>query len=238
MITITRPGCLLALALLVMPCSSRSEDSTGVYNGSFEKIVAGGRRPDGWAAAGEKAIVQELSVEQDPDRGHVARLRCTRFVSGTPSSHVMIAQFGHAALQSGRWYRASLWARAKDLEAGVVQVRLTNIKTWTPVGLSGSFQPGDRWQRYEFVFRAERDLKPADSRLAVYFQSAGTLWLDDVMFEETAAFEPQWLPAIPMAGVTNALPNSSFEGGEGWGTSAGSELRLDHQPIPACRPLG
>ena len=26
-----------------------------------------------------------------------------------------------------------------------------------------------------------------------------------------------------MEGVTNALPNSSFEGGEGWGCSAGSD---------------
>ena len=99
--------------LLLMPCSSPADDSAGVYNGSFRKTVAGGKRPDGWQAAGDKAIVQELSVEQDPERGQVARLRCTRFVPGTPSSHVMLAQFGHVGVRDGRWYRVSLWARAK-----------------------------------------------------------------------------------------------------------------------------
>jgi hypothetical protein len=173
--------------------------------------------------AGDKAVVQELTAEQDPTRGHVARLRCTRFVPGTPSSHAMIAQFGHVAVQSGRWYRLSLWARASDLEAGVVQLNMVDFRSWSSVGLSDSFVPTDAWQRFEFVFRAERDLKPADSRLALYFLSTGTLWLDDVMLAETTAPERQWLPAVPMTGVTNALANSSFEGGEGWGCSAGRD---------------
>ena len=106
----------------------------------------------------------------------------------------------------------------------MVQVRLTDVRIWKPVGLSKSFLPGDRWQHYEFVFRADRDLKPADSRLSLYFQSTGTLWLADIALAETAAFHEQWLPAIPMTGVKNALPNSSFEAGEGWGTSAGGNF--------------
>jgi hypothetical protein len=188
---------------------------------SIQKTVAGGRLPEGWQAAGDKAVLQELTAQQDPKRGHVARLRCTQFVPGTPSSHAMIAQFGHVAVQSGRWYRLSLWARASDLEAGVVQLNMANFRNWSSVGLSGSFVPSEDWQRFEFVFQAERDLKPADSRLAIYFLSTGTLWLDDVAIEETAPPKRQWLPAIPIEGLTNALPNSSFEGGEGWGCSAG-----------------
>ena len=206
---------------LAMACCLHAEEEGKVYNGSFEKTAAGGRAPEGWQAAGDKAVVQELTAEQDPTRGHVARLRCTQFVPGTSSSHAMIAQSGHVGVRSGRWYRLSLWARAADLEAGVVQLELANFRSWSSVGLSGSFVPSDDWQRFEFVFRAERDLKPADSRLAIYFLSTGTLWLDDVAIEETTAPRRQWLPAIPMTGVTNALPNSSFEGGEGWGCSAG-----------------
>ena len=89
-----RLSILILLVCLVVPCSSLAGESSGIYNGSFRKTVADGRRPDGWQAAGDKAIQQELSVEQDPERGQVARLRCTRFVPGGPSSHVMIAQFG------------------------------------------------------------------------------------------------------------------------------------------------
>ena len=205
---------------LAMACCLQAQEEGKVYNGSFDKTAAGGRVPEGWQAAGNPDVVQELAAEQDPTRGHVARLRCTRFVPGTASSHAMIAQSGHVGVRSGRWYRLSLWARAADLEAGVVQLGLANFRSWSPVGLSGNFMPSEKWQRFEFVFRAERDLKSADSRLAIYFLSTGTLWLDDVAIEETAEPRRQWLPALSMTGVTNALPNSSFEGGEGWGCSA------------------
>ena len=81
--------------------------------------------------------------------------------------------------------------------------------------------PSEDWQRFEFVFQASRDLKPADSRFAIYFASTGTLWLDDVAIEETTAPKRERLPVISMEGVKNALPNSSFEcGGDGWGCPA------------------
>ena len=206
---------------LAMACGLNAQEQGGVYNGSFEKTTAGGHAPEGWQAAGDKAVVQELTAEQDPTRGHVARLRCTRFVPGTSSSHVMIAQFGHVGVRNGHWYRLSLWARASDLEAGVVQLGLANFRNWSQAGLSGNFVPADTWQRFQFIFQAQQNLKPADSRLAIYFLSTGTLWLDDVAIEETTEPKRQWLPAVSMTGATNALVNSSFEGGEGWGCSAG-----------------
>ncbi len=45
-----------------------------VDNGSFERTGTGGL-PERWPAAGDKAVVQELTVEKDPTRGHVASLR-------------------------------------------------------------------------------------------------------------------------------------------------------------------
>jgi len=216
----THPIVLWFVLGLALACFAHAEEG-GVYNGSFEKIVAGARAPDGWQAAGDKAVVQELAVDEDAKRGRVARLRCTQFMPGKASSHAMIAQMRHVGVRSGRWYRLSLWARASDLEAGVVQLNLVNSRAWAPAGLSGSFVPGDDWQRHEFVFRAERDLKPADSRLAFYFLSTGTLWLDDVAIEETTQPKRQWLPAVTIEGAANALANSSFEAGQGWGCSAG-----------------
>jgi hypothetical protein len=210
----------LCACVALAACGLHAEEG-GVYNGSFAKTAADGRGPDGWKAEGDGNVVQELTAERDHERGHAARLHCTRFAQGTPASHAMIAQSGHVAVRGGRWYRVSLWARASELEAGVVQVGLANSRIWAAAGLLDSFLPGDQWQRFEFVFRAERDVKAADSRLAIYFLSTGTLWLSDVAIKETTEPVRRWLPAIPGEGVTNALPNSSFEGGEAWGCSAG-----------------
>jgi len=54
--------------------------------------------------------------------------------------------------------------------------------------------------------------------LQVWFKSTGTLWLDDVTLAETSD-KPQWYPRIGTEGVTNAIPNSSFQCGTiGWGS--------------------
>jgi hypothetical protein len=205
---------------VALACCTHAAEEGRVYNGSFTQTAAQGRAPEGWQTAGDKAVVQELTTERDPKRGTVARLRCTQFVAGTSSSHAMIAQVGHVGARNGQWYRLSFWARAADLEAGVAQVQLVNCRSWGSAGLAGSFTPGADWQPCEFVFRATRDVKPADSRLAIHFQSTGTLWLSDVAMEETTEPKRQWLPTITMAGAANVLPNSSFEFGEGWGCSA------------------
>ncbi len=216
-----RPALLLVAVALMTPCCLNAQEEGKVYNGSFQKLAADGRTPDGWQTAGEKAILQQVTVDKDPARGQVGRITCTKFVPGTSSSHVMLAQFGHVGVTSGRWYRVSLWARAADLAAGVVQVGLANFHTWGGPGLSGSFVPTEEWKQYEFTFQANRDLKPADSRFAILFGSTGTLWVADVAIEDTAAVKRQRFPVISMEGVQNAIPNSSFEcGGAGWGCPA------------------
>lgn len=215
-----RPIVLSLLAIVAIQTRIFAQDGQ-VWNGSFEKTTAGGRIPEGWQAAGEKAVVQELMAERDPIRGHVARLTCTQFAPGTPASHAMICQYGQVAVRNGQWYRLSLWARSSELDAGVVQLNLVNFRGWASAGLSASFVPSEKWQRFEFFFRAERDVAAKDSRLAIYFLSTGTLWLDDVSIEETTPLKRQWLPEVSLEGVSNALPNSSFEEGEGWGCSAG-----------------
>ncbi len=77
-----------------------------------------------------------------------------------------------------------------------------NSHNWANVGLSGSCVPSEDWQQFEWVFQANRDLPPAESRLAIFFASTGTLWIGDVVIENTAEPKRQWLPVIPMEGRT------------------------------------
>ncbi len=112
-----------------------------IYNGSFHKVAAGHVEPDGWSTAGDQAVVQSLTVEQDAQRGHVARHACTQFTRRADSSHAMVAQVGRVGVRSGQWYRLSLWARASDLKIGLVRVALNNFRASADIGLTGSFMP-------------------------------------------------------------------------------------------------
>lgn len=224
----------IGLMLLMLLCAE-SDAQPLVYNGSFEEVRQEDGVPDGWATAGRLDIQQRFSSVEDPERGRVAKLTCTHFVGGTPDAHAMIAQLDRVGVRRGRWYRLSLWARASDLEGGVARVALANRRVWTRVGLSGSFAPVQNWKHFEFIFQAEQDLRPEDSRLQIWFSGTGTLWLDEVEMEQMAGFRREWRPVLPAGEAGNVLPNSSFEcGGTGWGCWApgvpgwgGQLFRLD-----------
>jgi len=207
---------VIFLALLAV-LSAPSRAQSLVYNGDFEEVGEDGA-PEGWQASGRSEIEQTLSVADDPQRGRVARLVCTRFVPGSPSSHAMLAQTDHVGVRGRQWYRLRLWAKGSDIEGGIVRVGLSNTRNWSNTGLSDSFVPPAQWQQFEFVFQAAQDLPPEDSRLQIWYGSTGTLWLDEVVLEETTAVRREWRPVLPLDGTGNALPNSSFEcGGSGWG---------------------
>ena len=191
-----------------------------VYNGSFRQATDG--RPDGWQTAGRADIVQTLAVQADPERGGVARLECTHFVPGTPDAHVMLAQVGRVGVTKGRWYRFSLWMRSEGMEGGAVNVALTDTRVWSDVGLYRAFPVGTRWQQFEATFQATRDLPPDASRLQIWFGRTGSLYVSDVALEPSVEPSRRWHPELPLDGVTNAVPNSSFEcGGAGWGCWSG-----------------
>lgn len=121
-------------------------------------------------------------------------------------------------MRQGRWYRLTFWAKAANLKAGEVDVSLVNTSPWVGSGIEAYFSPSKRWQRYEFILPCQHDVPAAASRLQIWFRSTGTLWLDDLTLTETSA-TPQWHPQIGSEGVTNAIPNSSFEcGAAGWGS--------------------
>lgn len=172
---------LLTLAFCLGEQASLAAENL-IRNGSFEQDADGDDVPDSWRAAGDHHVTQRLRLDAGRDDGRAARLQCTEFTDVGPASQAMIAQRG-VPVRRGQQYRVTLWARAEDLEAGMVSIALADTSVWTNCGLQGAFAPGPEWQKYEFIFRANRDCGEA-SRFQMWFSSTGTLWLDDVRFEK------------------------------------------------------
>lgn len=210
----------LMLALLL--CCFAAAQTNLVPNGNFEQDENGDGIPDFWTVAGAPHVKQQLFRDVGRGgKGFSGKLICTEFGNGTPASHAMICQVGTVSVQRGRWYRLSFWAKAEGIRTGTVRVALVNTRVWSDVGLQDIFAPTSNWQCYKFFFQATSDLPAKESRLQIWFNSTGTLWLDDVELVEIPEFRPQRLPQIPTEGVVNFLPNSSFEcGTAGWGSYA------------------
>jgi len=187
-----------------------------VRNGSFEAASSG--TLEAWRASGDRHVKQTLTVDRGRDGKQCARLACTEFTAVTPASHAMICQMG-VPVRRGTTYRVAFWARAEAIAGEVVSIALSDTAAWANCGLEGGFVPGCEWRQYEFLFRATRDCGEK-SRLQIWFGSTGTLWLDDVTFEEAEGdlYRPGQI--IPSAGRENLVPNASFEcGDDGWGSA-------------------
>ena len=190
-----------------------------VRNPSFEADADGNGVPDEWRWAGDtKLVKQTLALDKGRDGKRCARLTCTRFKSGTPAAHAMLCQMG-VPVRRGKVYRVRLWARGKDIAGEMASIALSDTSAWRNCGLQDMFAPSPEWQRHEFVFRAKVDC-PTASRFQIWYGSTGTLWVDDVEFEEagTDLYRPGQI--IAAGGRTNVVPNASFEcGTSGWGSA-------------------
>lgn len=187
-----------------------------VRNGTFEEQRDGA--PAGWQAAGDRAIRQTLSSDAGSDGGRSAKLECAHFEGTGPSAHVMLCQAGSVGVTRGKWYRLTFRAKAEGMKRTAIDVALSNTRVWANAGLSDAFVPSPKWEPFEMLFQAVADLPADASRLQFWFKGTGTLWLDDVSLVESDVGQ-QWFPRIATEGVTNLLPNSSFEcGGANWGS--------------------
>lgn len=208
----------VSLAILLVAHVLSAAEPNLVVNGSFEACRNVSGPPDGWSASGSASVKQQLTRDVGREGGSSARLQCTEFAGDDPAAHAMLCQVGKVSVGQGRWYRLTFWAKAEGIQAGTVDVALSNTRSWTGVGLNEVFTPERQWRRFEFVFRAKADLPAAASRLQFWFKGTGTLWLADVAIVPTQD-GVQWFPQIPTEGVKNFLPNSSFEcGPAGWGS--------------------
>jgi hypothetical protein len=173
--------------------------------------------PDAWRAAGDQKLVTQ-SLTLDAGRsGRCGKLACTAFAPGNPAAHAMVCQMD-VPVRRGANYRVSFWAKGSGIRDEVVSVALSDTRSWQNCGLNDAFTPAPDWERHEFLFAATRDC-PTGSRFQLWFKSTGTLWLDDVVFEEAEGELRRPGHLIPSKGRKNLIPNASFEAGEtGWGS--------------------
>ncbi|HPM79942.1 MAG TPA: carbohydrate binding domain-containing protein [Candidatus Anammoximicrobium sp.] len=208
---------LTLLVWLALLAPSQAENLA--RNPSFEVDSGGKGEPDQWRMSGDSRLVeQSLTLDAGRDGSRCARLACTRYQAGNPAAHAMICQLD-IPVRRGVGYRVSFWAKGEGIADQVVSVGLSDTSVWADCGLQDSFVPTSQWTRFDFVFRASRDCVKG-SRFQIWFLSTGTLWLDDVVFEE--AGDQLYRPGaiVAAAGRRNLVPNASFEcGSDGWGSA-------------------
>jgi len=228
-------GNLLVLLGLGLMATARGAENL-VANPSFEQDSAGKGVPDRWRAEGDSRLVtQTLTLDQGCDGKHCAKLACTKFRAGNPAAHAMLCQLG-VPVERGKHYRVTLWARAENITADIVSLALSDTSVWANCGLESAFVTTPQWQKYEFLFQATRDC-PKTSRLQIWFGSTGTLWVDDIVFEEAGRELVRPGHIIPAGKRVNLLPNASFEcGTDGWGSAQWD--RTTHWGGPMNRLFG
>jgi len=188
-------------------------------NPSFQTDADADGTPDEWRWSGDgRLVTQTLAQDEGRDGNRCARLTCTKYTAGNPAAHAMLCQMG-VPVERGKNYQVTFWARGEEIAGDVVSVALSDTSVWTNCGLEGAFVPSPDWKQHQFVFRATRDCAEK-SRFQIWFNSTGTLWLDDVEFREAGRDLYHPGRVIASEGVKNLVPNASFEcGPDGWGSA-------------------
>ena len=192
-----------------------------VVNGGFEIDSNHDGVPDAWGTSGGRTVVQKLDLDEGRTGGRCARLTCTKFAHGPAAPHAMLCQVGKVAVERGKWYRLTLWAKQTGLATGVAAVALRDTKGWHDCGLNQMIAlPMDTtdWRQFTFHFQAVRSCSTT-SRLQLWHQETGTLWVDDVELTLSSRSVHRPGDVVPTEGCKNLVPNSSFECGEDrWGS--------------------
>ena len=207
----------VALALSVGGAHAAGAASGQVVNPGFEKDADGDGLPDGWAFIDGDGGKAALSLDKGHEGGRCAKLVCQeregRWGPG-------LGQTGTVAVERGKHYRVSFWARGEDLTT--IYVGLHDTANWKHCGLWNRVALSEDWRRCEVVFCASKACS-ATTRLQFGTSHEGTFWVDDVAFEPSGP--PRNEAVIDAKGATNLVPNASFElGAAGWGTWGADKL--------------
>ncbi len=218
----TRLSIFMLLVLLTLPRPAIAQAATFspnlVANGDFEAAATPGALPEAWQMSGRREIAQTLSLDVGHTGRHAAKLACTRYVGGTPDSHVMMCQVGQVPVEPGVWYRLSFWVKGTELAKPLGEVAISNTRIWGPSGIAGQFVVDRVWRQVELFSKATHAVSADASRLQFWFHGTGTMWFDEIVLQKVDMKE-QFHPAIATQDVKNLLPNSSFECGSGqWGS--------------------
>ena len=220
---------MLVVVLFVVALSVSGAPAPNlVSNGEFGLDVDGNGVPDDWQVSGGKGVLQELSLDVGRDGGRSARIHCSEFAPDGGAPHVMLCQMGKVAVQRGKTYRLTFWARQRGLRSPVVSIALRDTNGWHDCGLSGMFSLvadlGEEWQSFSFLFSATRDCSET-SRLQFWHAQVGTLWIDDVTLVKMDGMVYRPGNLVTTEAESNLVPNSSFEcGGDQWGSVSPTRL--------------
>jgi len=180
-----------------------------------------------WSLKGDEGVQQRLSRAPGVTAGHSAKLECTSFTRRSRDSYATIAQSRLIAIESGKWYRFSCWARQEGMASAMVTTEWTADQTATiPYNTTALFYQmtvGSQWRHFEWVFPAYAT-GTENSILTLSFDDVGTLWLDDVSIVEVEPPQPRYTREVPALTGGNLLRNASFECGPDHWSSVGTDL--------------
>ena len=199
---------LLLVLLAVSPAAANAENL--LENSGFESSFSDSGVPAGWldnSSWADLDVTYARETENPHSGAACLRLTCTRFADGA----VQFIQKPRIAIRKGKTYRVSAWLRADMTDPVAVMLR-KGPPPWT-VYAERAIPPTAEWQKLEYFYTSTVD----EPRLYVMTRmtSQGTLWLDDLWFEEVTAEQARALSPPVEAG--NLLENGSFELGQaGW----------------------
>ncbi|MEM2991371.1 MAG: carbohydrate binding domain-containing protein, partial [Halobacteria archaeon] len=208
------------LSIVMFICITGAQEMGMIKNGDFEQDSDGDGMSDYWQFAGDSGVTVEWSRDEGFKGKYSQRLTCTNFIHLSPASHVMLCQLDTVRLEKGQWYKISFFAKQEGLSNRAVQLAISDTKSWTNCGLQESFRVPTNWKQFSFVFQATKTITE-NTRLQFWYNTTGTLWLDDVKLEVSEPIKKVYTDILPIIDTTNLLPNSSFEcEASGWGSIA------------------
>jgi len=172
-----------------------SEGPSVVKNGNFALDADNDGAADEWSVSmSNKTATGKREKTDAPDAEWALRLASPP-AEGDKKPSVMLAQYG-VPMKQDQWYRISLLARAEGLEAADIPLAITDTSKWRSLFDYQRFTPTSEWKRFQFEVES-KDTVEEKTRLQVWYEGAGTLWIADVRVEPIAdPAHGRWLEGL------------------------------------------
>ncbi|HYW80869.1 MAG TPA: hypothetical protein VE890_14910, partial [Thermoguttaceae bacterium] len=172
-----------------------SQGISVVKNGDLSADADNDNMPDDWIFSSE---LKEATCRREPvrpDDDAMALVLTCPPVLGEKRPSTMLAQHD-LPVKQGQWYRISFDARADRLASESIAMTITNMATWRSFFDYQRFSPGPEWQRFRFEVQSN-DTADEGTRLQIWYEGTGTLWLADVRVDSIAdPKQGRWLEGL------------------------------------------